>query len=185
MRMSSWLTLSVAVVLSACSAEGNGPISPETGGLAATGHANGAVLESASGGGRMVLEVFGFTIPQVLGFHAAKLADGSVSGDINYRQTFEGETFHFVATVTCLNVYDGNRAKYGGQITRSTDPTVPVGDFMWFQSIDNGEGESSPPDRSTGSGFGTEAENEAFCASADLPNPIFLADVIGNIQVHD
>ena len=185
MRIRAWLTLGVAVVFSACSADESGPIAPETGGLTGGGHANGAVVESASGSGRMVLEVFGFTIPQVLGFRAAKLADGSVSGHINYRQTFEGETFHFVATVTCLNVYDGNRAKYGGQLTRSTDPTVPVGTYMWFHSIDNGEGRASPPDRSTGSGFGTAEENQAFCDSPAPPNPIFLADVIGNIQVHD
>jgi hypothetical protein len=28
-------------------------------------------------------------------------------------------------------------------------------------------------------------QNEAFCASPVLPNPIFLAEVIGNIQVRD
>jgi hypothetical protein len=127
----------------------------------------------------------GFTIPQVLGFNARRQADGSASGHINYRQTFEGETFHFVATVTCTAVYDGNRVKCGGVLTRSTDPTVPVGDFMWFQSIDNGEGEGAAPDLSTGSGFGTEAENQAFCDSPAPPDPIFLAEVIGNIQVRE
>ena len=177
-----WLAVIAAAAVGACSSPEGGPTAPEGESLSL---ATGPAVASANGSGRMVLEVFGFTIPQVLGFNARRHADGSASGHINYRQTFEGETFHFVATVTCMAVYDGNRVKYGGVITRSTDPTVAVGDFMWFQSIDNGEGEGSPADLSTGSGFGTEAENEAFCASPELPNPIFLAEVIGNIQVSD
>lgn len=182
MRANRWLMLMATSAIWACSNSEGGPTAPASDALTL---AAGPAVASASGGGRMVLEVFGLTIPQVLGFTARRHADGSASGHINYRQTFEGETFHFVATVTCMAVYDGNRVKYGGVLTKSTDPTVPVGDYMWFQSIDNGEGSGLPPDVSTGSGFGTEAENEAFCASPALPNPIFLADVIGNIQVID
>ena len=182
MNTTKFVALLAAVALVACSDTGVGPTAPEREALAA---ANGPAVSSASGGGRMVLEVFGFTIPQVLGFAARRHADGSASGHINYRQTFEGETFHFVATVTCMAIYDGNRVKYGGVLTRSTDPTVPVGDYMWFQSIDNGEGGGSPADVSTGSGFGTEAENQAFCDSPDEPDPIFLAAVIGDIQVRE
>jgi hypothetical protein len=82
-----------------------------------------------------------------------------------------------------MNVYDGNRAKYGGEITVSNDPTVPPGTFIWFQAIDNGEGADSSPDQSTGAGFGTAEETEAFCNSSTLPNPLFLSEVTGNIQV--
>lgn len=145
----------------------------------------GAIVASASGGADWVLEVFGFVIPQTLGFSARKYADGSVRGHINYLQTFEGETLRFNATVTCMSVYDGNRVKYGGEVILSNDPTVPPGTFIWFQGIDNGEGANAPPDQSTGSGFGTEAENEAFCADPAAPNPLFLAGVNGNIQVSD
>jgi hypothetical protein len=182
MNAKGWVALVAGAAMGACSSSEAGPTAPERDALAA---ASGPVVASASGSGRMVLEVFGFTIPQVLGFTAQQHADGSVSGHIEYRQTFEGETFQFVATVTCMEIYDGNRVKYGGVLTQSTDPTVPVGDFMWFQSIDNGEGQGSPADLSTGSGFGPEEENQAFCDSPDPPNPIFLAEVIGNIQVRD
>lgn len=143
----------------------------------------GAIVERASGGANWTLEVFGFTIPQVLGFTARKYADGRVEGHIEYHQVFLGERLKFVASVTCMEIYDGNRVKYGGEVRRSNDPTVPPGTFMWFQSIDNGEGAGAPPDQSTGSGFGTEAENEAFCASPATPNPLFLSEVDGNIQV--
>lgn len=182
MRAKEWLAVIVVAAVGACSSPEGGPTAPENESL---GLAAGPAVASATGSGRMVLEVFGFTIPQVLGFNARQYEDGSVSGHINYRQTFEGETFHFVATVTCMEVYDGNRVKFGGLLTRSDDPTVPVGTYMWFHSIDNGEGAGSPPDLSTGSGFGTEAENEAFCASPAPPNPIFLAEVSGNIQVRE
>lgn len=144
----------------------------------------GAVVESASGGANWTLEVFGFVIPQVLGFQAKKFADGTIRGHINYHQTFEGETFRFSANVACMNVYDGNRVKYGGVVTNTNDVSIPVGTYIWFQGIDNGEGASAPTDQSTGSGFGTEEENEAFCNSPAPPNPIFLAEVNGNIQVN-
>lgn len=169
------------ILLTACSEEGALPT--EAGSTGRSLEEAGAVVASASGGVSMTLEVFGFVIPQVLGFQATKFADGEVTGHINYHQIFEGERFRFNATVTCMNVYDGNRVKYGGEVVLSNDPTVPPGTFMWFQSIDNGEGPEAPPDLSTGSGFGTEAENEAFCNSPALPNPIFLAEVDGNIQV--
>lgn len=173
--------LCFAPLVVACGADD--VVAPETISLDGEASAEGVVLASASGGADWVLQVFGFTIPQTLGFSARRYADGSVRGHINYHQTFLGETFRFNATVTCMNVYEGNRVKYGGEIVLSTDPAFPAGTYIWFQGIDNGEGQGAPLDQSTGSGFGTEAENEAFCNSATPPNPIFLAEVNGNIQV--
>ena len=148
-------------------------------------HSSSPVVASASGGANWTLEVFGFSVPQVLGFQARKFPDGRVRGHIEYHQVFQGERFTANATVTCLEVYDGGtRAKYGGRIVESSDPSM-VGTFIWFQSIDNGEGAAAPADESTGSGFGTEEENEAFCASDAPPNPIFVAEVDGNIQVSE
>ena len=178
-----WHPLALAwLVLAACNAEDGLPTGPRTANRDLN-EAAGIAIASASGGANWTLEVFGFTIPQVLGFRAQKYADGSVTGHIEYHQVFEGERLRFNATVTCMNVYDGNRVKYGGEVLLSNDPTVPPGTFIWFQSIDNGEGAGAPADQSTGSGFGTEEENEAFCDSPAPPNPIFLADVDGDIQV--
>jgi hypothetical protein len=81
-----------------------------------------------------------------------------------------------------MGVYDGNRAKIGGVITNSNDPTLPPGTFAWFQVFDNGEGSNAPPDRSSLIGFGDEAANEAFCNSANLPR-FGPWDVQGNVQV--
>jgi len=158
-------------------------VAPELTAVEAEAALHGALVASASGGADWVLEVFGFVIPQTLGFSARKYADGSVRGHINYQQTFEGETLKFNATVICLSVYDGNRVKYGGEIQFSTDPAFPAGTFIWFQGIDNGEGAGAPADQSTGSGFGTAEENQAFCDDPAAPNPLFLAGVNGDIQV--
>lgn len=180
-----FLTAALVVLMFPVACDGENPASPEIDVVDGQASATGGVVASASGGADWVLEVFGLTIPQTLGFSAKKYADGSVDGHINYHQTFQGETLRFNATVTCMNIYDGNRVKYGGEVVLSTDPTVPPGTFIWFQGIDNGEGASAPADQSTGSGFGTEQENQDFCDSPEEPNPLFLAGVNGDIQVRE
>lgn len=119
---------------------------------------------------------------QPLAFNARKDADGAASGHFAYHQIVEGESFDFGVDVTCMNVYDGNRAKIGGVIVNSNDPTLPPGVFAWFQVFDNGEGANAPPDQSSLVGFGNEAANEAFCNSPNLPR-FGPWDVQGDIQV--
>jgi hypothetical protein len=154
------------------------------------------VGSSASGTGGPVISATGgihWTIPlpnqfgvevrnQPLSFNARKYADGGVSGEFEYHQVVEGSEFIFNVDVTCVNVYDGNRAKLGGVIRNSNDPTLPPGTFAWFQVFDNGEGASAPADRSSLIGFGNEAANEAFCNSPNLPR-FGPWDVEGNVQV--
>lgn len=161
---------------------------------------SGQVVASASGGYHFTTDpsFFGAPVDNRLTFSAARHEDGSLSGRYNYEQGFMGDRFIFRGSVTCFEVYDTpvlqdwedipamtqNRAKWGGLIEFSNDPTLPAGGYIWFQSIDNGEGANAPPDLSTISGFGTEAENEAFCNSDAVPNPNFGPHPIeGNIQV--
>jgi hypothetical protein len=121
---------------------------------------------------------------RALAFNARKYADGNVSGQFEYHQieVGTGATFIFNVDVTCMNAYDGNRAKIGGVIKNSNDPTLPPGTFAWFQVFDNGEGANAPPDQSSLIGFGDEAANEAFCNSPNLPR-FGPWDVQGNVQV--
>jgi hypothetical protein len=143
-------------------------------------------VASASGGVHWTIPLpnpFGVEVRnQPLSFNAKKYADGSVTGQFEYHQVVEGESFNFHVEVTCMNVYEGNRAKIGGVIRNSNDPTLPPGVFAWFQVFDNGEGANAPPDRSSLIGFGDEAANEAFCNS---PNPPRFGpwDVHGNVEV--
>jgi hypothetical protein len=154
--------------------------------VAAASHSSNPVVESANGGIHWTIPLpnaFGVeVISQPLAFHARKYADGTVKGHFFYRQTAGGETVEFHVDVTCMNVYDGNRAKIGGIVTKSTDPTIDVGSYGWFQVFDNGEGQKAPPDQSTLVGFGDEAANEAFCNSPNLPR-FGPWDVHGNVQV--
>ncbi len=152
----------------------------------ATTAAGSGVIASASGGIHWTIPLpnaFGVEVKnQPLAFNARKYADGSVSGHFTYHQVVEGESFNFGVDVTCLEVYDGNRAKIGGVIKTSNDPTLPPGTFAWFQVFDNGEGASATPDQSSLVGFGSQAANEAFCNSPNLPR-FGPWDVRGNVQV--
>ncbi|HEV2901934.1 MAG TPA: hypothetical protein VGW30_01605 [Gaiellaceae bacterium] len=154
--------------------------------LPATAAGGGGVVASASGGVHWTIPLpnaFGVeVVNQPLAFTARKYADGSVSGHFAYHQIVEGESFNFGVDVTCFVVYDGNRAKIGGEIKTSNDPTLPPGGFAWFQVFDNGEGSNAAPDRSSLIGFGDEAANEAFCNSPNLPR-FGPWDVNGNVQV--
>jgi hypothetical protein len=144
-----------------------------------------AVVASANGGVHWTIPLpnpFDVEVQNRLSFNARRYGDGSVKGQFDYHQTVEGETFKFNVDVTCMNIYDGNRAKIGGVIKVSNDPTLPPGVFAWFQVFDNGEGSNALPDRSSLVGFGNEAANEAFCNSPALPR-FGPWDVLGNVQV--
>jgi hypothetical protein len=152
----------------------------------AAANGSGAAVLSANGSAHWTIPLpnpFGVVVwNRTLSFNARKYEDGSVSGRFEYHQVVEGEAFDFNVDVTCLNVYDGNRAKIGGVIEVSNDPTLPAGVFAWFQVFDSGEGAAAPPDRSSLIGFGDEAANEAFCNSPNLPR-FGPWDVQGNVQV--
>lgn len=146
-----------------------------------------ASILSSGGGAHFIVppDVFGAEVGNVLAFNARRAADGSVSGHYNYHQTFQGELFKFNGTVTCVGIYDGNRAKVGGIVEQSNDATIPPGLFIWWSVIDNGQGTGAPADASTIIGVGDEAANEAFCNSAAPPRfgPWEIAG--GNFQVDD
>src|SRR4051812_15782175 len=97
---------------------------------------SGGSVASANGSAHWTIplpNVFGGVVEnRTLSFTARKYDDGSVAGHFEYQQVFEGDAFKFNVDVTCLNVYDGNRAKIGGVVRVSSDPTLPPGVFAWF-----------------------------------------------------
>jgi len=148
--------------------------------------ATAAQVVSANGSAHWTIPLpnaFGVEVEnRTLSFNARADEDGNVSGRFEYQQVVEGQAFVFNVAVTCLKVYDGNRAKLGGVIEVSNDPTLPAGTFAWFSVFDNGEGADAAADRSSLIGFGSEAANEAFCNSPNLPR-FGPWDVQGNVQV--
>lgn len=197
----AWAALA-ALALFGCSGDSANPATEPSDAVLSQGP-----VQLASGGYHFLIPadfnggIFGGAVDNRLTFHARRDTDGSVSGRWNYEQTDFGTAgipYTYKGSVTCFRVYDtpvlvrfpdippmtANRAKWGGPIEKTTDPTVPVGTFAWFQSIDNGEGAKSPPDVSTIFGLGDEAANEAFCNSSNVPNPNFGPHAVqGNIQV--
>jgi hypothetical protein len=154
--------------------------------IAAAGQPDTRIVASANGSAHWTIPLpnpFGVEVwNRTLSFNALKYSDGSVTGRFEYHQVVEGEAFIFNVDVTCMNIYDGNRAKIGGLVAVSNDPTLPVGVFAWFQVFDSGEGANAPPDRSSLIGFGNEDANEAFCNSPNLPR-FGPWDIEGNVQV--
>lgn len=151
---------------------------------AAPAPASNPAAAQASGSAHWTIDesVFGVEVGnRTMSFTATRFADGRVEGSFEYHQVVLGEAFRFTGRVTCIEVYDGNRAKFGGEIITSNDATIPVGTFGWFQVIDNGEGGGGNPDQSTIMGIGDSAANDAFCANP--AGPRFIFDVQGNIQV--
>lgn len=105
-------------------------------------------------------------------FVVAKDIQGRVRGAYRFSESVDGVTTHYAGPLTCVEVYDfngltGNRAKIGGRVDSSDDPSIPVGTFIWWQAIDNSRLRRA--DQSTLTGFGDEAANNAFCASANPP----------------
>jgi hypothetical protein len=132
--------------------------------------------------------VFGTTTDIVAWFSFVAIRDngGAVRGLYRVSEAADGTTSRFAGHLTCAGTYDfnglqGNRAKVGGRIDSSDDPTIAVGSFIWWQAIDNhGLGR---PDQSTLPGFGDDAANSAFCASSNPPRFGPFDVVRGNILV--
>ena len=151
----------------------------------ATAAGEPGLVASASGGVHWTIppEVFGVEVGnQPLAFNARKYADETVEGQFEYHQVVEGTSFNFHVDVTCMNVYDGNRAKIGGVIRNSNDATLPPGAFAWFQVLTTGRAPAPRRISRASSVFGSEAANEAFCNSPNLPRFGPWA-VEGNVQV--
>jgi hypothetical protein len=135
------LAFLITLTLPGCGTDGPvHPVGADATAVAATlaAQAHGAnTVASASGGVKYTLLGLDFDgdgvddpIHQRLSFTAKKGNDGTVKGNILYVQEAFGESFRFNGNVSCINVYDGNRVKFGGPVTQSDDPTVPVGIFM-------------------------------------------------------
>jgi hypothetical protein len=142
-------------------------------------------LESATQGQQQVtgsifinLVEFGGA-PQRMSFSAIRHRDGRVTGQFQIFSSQEpGIRIHGI--VTCLGI-DGNLARLGGVITRSSPPGFESAGF--WRVVDNGEGHHAPPDLSSDLFAFTPPEIvEEFCA-VGFDFPPLLPSPQGNIQV--
>ena len=183
MRASSCLILIATVALAACSADtSTSPslVAPPPSGIAASNAPEVSVTGSVH-----------FTNPNFFGnpvevrtltFNARKNAAGEVSGHFEYQQVFLGNVFKFRGTMTCMTVI-GNRAWLGALVLDATNP-ARIGQFGWWQVTDNGEGDDDAADLGGLVGLGSEARNEAYCATHpdDIP-AVGPFPARGNVQI--
>jgi hypothetical protein len=117
--------------------------------------------------------------PQRMSFTAIRHRNGTVTGQFQIFSSQEpGIRVHGI--VTCLGI-DGNLARLGGVITRSSPPGFESAGF--WRVVDNGEGHHAPPDLSSDLFAFTPPEIvEEFCA-VGFDFPPLLPSPQGNIQV--
>lgn len=116
---------------------------------------------------------------QNFAFHAKQDKNGNVTG--SWQSKSSGQDIKTHGTITCLTIDpDSKIAAMGGIITQinSDDPffsQFEVGDPIWFQVQDNGEGSSGNPD-----GFSDYFLDWEYC---EIFPDFFTPIVTGNIQV--
>lgn len=114
---------------------------------------------------------------------SAMVNNGGVHGEVNMALIFDG----LLAESDCLLV-EGNHAVVGARITEVGDPDFDffIGQYLYFQVIDNGEGSNAPEDQMYTTVFIEEfLDCEQMCPSCvdyeEFGPPVEISS--GNIQV--
>ncbi len=138
--------------------------------------ADSGIVASATGAGHITvggeLRTFSFT--------AEKDSSNNSRGQAELFNRSTGIRVHL--GINCLNVV-GNVATMSGTVTDSTASGEPVGtgNPIWFQVVDNGEGQNAPPDLIS-LVFFFFGPPGVPCSSPLVPASIPVEG--GNIQVH-
>lgn len=112
---------------------------------------------------------------------AIRHADGTVSGE--FEETSEqdgGQRIH--ARIVCFTVI-GNSARLAAQIDQTNVSFGPVGSYVVWSVIDNGEGAKSPPDQTTDVFFGGTAAQADFQCQTGFNLAPYFSSFRGNLQV--
>ena len=114
-----------------------------------------------------------------MSFSAIRHRDGRVTGQFQiFSEQEPGVRVHGI--LTCLGI-DGNLARLGGVITRSSPPGFES--LAFWRVVDNGEGRHAPPDLSSDlAAFAPPELVEEFCA-VGFDFPPLVPSPQGNIQV--
>jgi hypothetical protein len=104
-----------------------------------------------------------------------------VSGEFEeYSAQQGGQRIH--AQIVCFTV-TGNSARLAARIDQTNVPFGPVGSYVVWSVIDNGQGTRSAPDQTTDVFFGgTAAQAEFHCRTGYNLAPYF-SSFRGNLQV--
>ena len=112
---------------------------------------------------------------------AIRRADGATTGEFEeYSEQDGGQRIH--ATVVCFTVI-GNSARLAARIDQTNVSFGPVGSYVVWSVIDNGEGARSAPDQTTDIFFGGTAAQADFQCRTGFNLAPYFSSLRGNLQV--
>ena len=136
--------------------------------------------ESVTGSATIVLPAFDNALEHY-GLSAIRHNDGSVTGEFEeFSEQDGGQRIH--AHVVCFTV-TGNSARLAAQIDQTNVDFGPVGSYVVWSVIDNGEGAKSSPDQTTDIFFGGTAAQAEFHCRTGFPLAPYFSSLRGNLQV--
>jgi hypothetical protein len=143
--------------------------------------AAGGVQQQVTGHANIELPAFGNAVERY-SQSAIRHADGTVSGQFELSSEQDGG-LRIHGDVFCFTVV-GNTVRLGGQIDQSDADFIPVGSYVVWTIVDNGEGANSPPDLTTDFlGPTSQAVAAAHCLAGFNLGPFYPVSS-GNLQVH-
>lgn len=114
---------------------------------------------------------------------AERRADGRVTGELELKQTRNGDVFRIHGTLVCVTV-QGTLARLAARVDRSTLPVVHAGDYLVWSVQDNDVGDHEQrPDLSTEFFLFDGTVAQAHCDVGVNVSPFYPVD--GHLEVRD
>lgn len=178
-RLGQGATVLCAVLFVGCSA-GSDLTTPRLNAAATSLSSRDARPERVTGSATIALPLFGNALERY-SVSAIRQKDGSVTGELEeFSEQEDGQRIH--ARVYCFTV-TGNSARLAARIDQTNVSFGPIGSYVVWSVIDNGEGAKSPPDQTTDFFFGgTQAQADTHCRTGFNLVPYF-SSIRGNLQV--
>ena len=178
-RLVQGATVLSAVVIIGCSV-GSDLTTPRPNATTPTLAARTARQERVTGSATILLPLFGNALERY-SLSAIRQSDGSVAGEFEeFSEQEGGQRIH--ASVYCFTV-TGNSARLAARIDQTNVSFGPVGSYVVWSLIDNGEGAKSQPDQTTDIFFGgTQAQADTHCRTG-FPLAPYYPSLRGNLQV--
>lgn len=172
--------LASALVAAGCAGtDATAPSAVKANAVLDRGVSNGA--EQRVTGSAFIILPWANNAPEQYSVSAIRHADGTVSGELEeFSAQDGGQRVH--ATIACFTVV-GNTARLAAKVDRSTVPFGPVGTYVIWTLVDNGQGKSAPPDLTTDLFFGGDERIALFHCNAGVKLDPFFPSLRGNLQV--
>ncbi len=137
----------------------------------------GSPASSSGHGTYTVTDDNGVQSKRQFSFSATQAKDGRVTGNAQLKNPAYDFTAHI--QITCLSI-TGNKANFGGWVTKSNDPTLGPGhyDRAFFTVVDNGEPGSA--DTISGVAFDDTVNPDVCPLNEDFGQTVIEG---GNVQV--